>query len=139
MIELILAVAAASYMAQSGCVQVAHDRILLSDITPAVPALSSRPAGSQFIGWTPVPGSRRTITSRELLRTTRREGLALSEGDVRDVCVERAVAPLNATEIGAALSRVPEVAGAEIEIVDFSRVNVPAGRLEFSISGLGRP
>src|SRR5579884_2388406 len=138
MIELVLA-AAAAYMGHSGCVHAAHDRILVSDVATAIPVFRSDSEGPEFIGWTPVPGTRRVITAKELLQASRRRGLPVSDGDVREVCVERAVSPLGAARIMGALAHLPELDGAQIEIVDFSRISVPEGHLEFSMAGLGRP
>jgi flagella basal body P-ring formation protein FlgA len=138
MTSLIIA-AAAAYMSHGGCLQIPRDRILPGDLAGALPAFSAATLSEDMIGWTPEPGTRRVLPGRELLRRARAKGIAMADDAAHDVCVEREAQPLTEAMLADALRRVPEMAGVEMEIVEFSRVRVPAGQLEFSLTALARP
>src|SRR5947209_7541285 len=130
---------AAVCTAHAACVPVAGERILLSDISHLLPMINSEQLPSSFIGWTPSPGVRRVLTVPELLRFAGVQSVALREQEVRDICVERSTTPLDEQAIREAIARIPELAGVDIELIDFLKINVPNGSLIFSMGNLPQP
>jgi hypothetical protein len=118
--------------ALAGCVAIGagSDRVLLRDLAPAFPGLTAD-AMDTPAALAPAPGIQRRFEFLELRRLAER--LNLSE-PVREVCVERRVAPLDPARILAALRA--QMPAAQIELLDYTRGPVPEGDLEFSRSGL---
>src|SRR5579884_2277219 len=112
---LILA-AAAAYFVPGACLQVSQDRILFGDVAHVLPAFRGDGLSSEPIGWTPSPGTRRVLTAKSLVVAAHAHGLEIPEAQVRDVCVERAGAPLRQAAIESALSGRPDLAGVAIEV-----------------------
>ncbi len=119
----------------AGCIAVEGEQILARHLAEAVPAFA-RLEGEAVLGYAPAPGARRILTAQEVARLAARHGLAV-EG--REVCLERALAPLTAQKVVEALRRALGREDARIELLDFSRYPVPPGELEFPRSGLGAP
>lgn len=123
------------------CTPVAGDRIVAGDIAPEVPVFA-RLDPKLVIGLSPFPGTRRIVTAHELDALARRNG-ALSEGPLTDVCFERALTPLTAEQIRAAMNSSmmssTGIRDASIEVIDFPRQGIPSGQLEFPRSGLTPP
>jgi len=132
----LLIAASLALVARAACISVPHDRILASDISSAVPGLCLGDCASVLIGWAPQPGVARVLTRGELLRIAHTHGISLDPQEVREVCVQRATQPLREEAIRAALAAIPELAGAQIEITEFSRVSVPEGRPQFKLENL---
>jgi flagella basal body P-ring formation protein FlgA len=120
-------------LAAAACIAVSpeSDRISASDLTLSFPAFAAVP-GDTPVALAPAPGVRRIFSIPELRRLAARWGVA---GDPeREVCVERRTAPLEASRLLEAMQRqFPE---ADIEMVDYSRINAPDGVLEFPPGGL---
>jgi hypothetical protein len=118
--------------ALAGCVAIGpgSDRVLLRDLAPAFPALPADVLDTQ-VALAPAPGIKRNFELVELRRLAAR--LSLSE-PLREVCVERRAAPLDAARILEALRA--QMPSAQIELVDYMRGPVPEGELEFSPRGL---
>lgn len=136
----VVAFLAALVVVQAGdCVQVSGDHILLADIAGALPLVDEHQVTPAVLSRSPDPGTRRVLTGQELVNALHSRGLAVRETEVRDVCVERFTGPLEEDLIREALSRVPEIGGARIDILDFSKVKVPDGELRFSITGVPKP
>jgi len=114
-------------------VQPASEHVVAGDLASASASFASLPPDT-VLAWAPEPGVPRVFPVAELRRLAARLGAA-PDAD-RDLCVERRVAPLDRARIQAALdARLP---AAYLEIVDFSRLPVPEGPLEFPPAGLRR-
>lgn len=122
------------------CTPVSGDRIVASDIVPVVPAFAHLDP-KLVIGLSPFPGTRRIVTAHELDAIVRRNG-APPESSLTDICFERALTPLTAGQIRAAIMSSMSNLGIEdasIEVIDFPRQAIPSGQLEFPRSGLTPP
>ena len=117
--------------AQAGCIAVSSDRITARDLSEAVPFFASLDPAT-LIGFTPLPGTQRTLSSRELMLAAQRHGVSAAAGIViPSVCAERAVHAITREEMLAALVAGLNLPAAELELLEFSNQPVPAGRLEF--------
>lgn len=116
------------------CHPVDGDRILGRDLAAAGPAFASIDPDA-IIGAAPIPGLRRFLRPEELLRIAHAHNLTLA-APVPEVCFERATEPLTAGRLLAVLQDALGLEGAKIEILDFSRVGIPRGTLEFPRSAL---
>jgi flagella basal body P-ring formation protein FlgA len=142
--SMLAAALAPCVLAQSGpvqgvCLKVSSDKILAGDLASAVPLLRELDPGT-VVGFAPFPGVERVVSGRELILLARRYGLNLS--DVPDLCVERAMRLISREEMEAALTEALGAsahAGAQLEILEFSRQPLPPGRLEFQRSALNQP
>lgn len=114
------------------CLPVTGDRILGRDLALADPRFSSLPS-SLVVATTPPPGMRRTLSAPELGRVARANGIQIS--DPVEVCFEFAMQTLSPGEALFAM-KLSLPAGVEPDLIDFTRSEVPAGRLLFPISGL---
>lgn len=119
------------------CTPVSGDRIVAGDIAPSVPAFA-RLDPSLAIGLSPFPGTRRIVTAHELATIAQRNG-AQPDGPLTDVCFERALAPLTAEQVRAAMMSSIGIADASVEVIDFMHQPVPSGQLEFPRTGLTAP
>jgi len=120
-------------IALAGCLAVGanSDAITVRDLAPAFQDLDARIL-DQAVALAPVPGVQRVIYVSELRRIAARMGIA---GEPRrELCFVRPVAPLNAADLLTAMrEQLPQ---SEIEIIDYSRIPVPAGQLEFPLNQL---
>ncbi|MBI5283289.1 MAG: flagellar basal body P-ring formation protein FlgA [Candidatus Solibacter usitatus] len=118
--------------AAGACLLVAGERITAGDLAGFAPALARIPGGMDF-GLAPQPGLTRTIGASELRRFASRHGVELSGVEMTGVdtlCVRRPASPVARAAVEDALRRaLPEEAKAEL--VDYSRMPVPDGVLEF--------
>ncbi len=119
-----------------GCIRVDGDRILGSDLARANPVFAALDAGLT-VGYTPAPGARRIFSAAQLAQLARRHGLAA--GGMERACFERTTSPLDRAPILEALEAALGMPDAEIELIDFSRREVPPGQLEFRRRDLRRP
>lgn len=123
----------------AGCISVSSDRIVAGDLREAVPLFETLDPGTP-IGFTPLPGTQRILSSRELTLIAQRHGLALSTRlIIPSVCVERAVRSISREEMHDALVAALGVPDAELELLEFSEQPAPAGRLEFQRATLAKP
>lgn len=84
------------------------------------------------VGLAPAPGVQRVFRVAELQRIAAR--LQATAAPESDVCVERRTVVLDAARLMEAMQK--QSPDARIEVIDFSRVRVPEGELEFPLSGL---
>jgi len=124
-------------MSGAECIAIPRDRIVARDLTGALPAFGSLDPET-MIGFAPFPGVQRVLSPRELLIIARQHGLE-TEVPIASVCIERAVQPIDRNEMNAALVAALGVPDANLEILAFSNQPIPAGHLEFAISGLNKP
>ena len=118
-------------LAISACFPVTGERILMRDLTAAVPAFAIAD-GEQIIGFAPAPGAQRRFSAGELSRLAASNGVVI---EAAGVCFERKLAPLTQEQVLTAL-RAGLPAGAVLELLEFSHVRVPDGTVEFPRSGL---
>lgn len=112
-------------------VDAARERITAADLARALPEWSQAAPDAE-IGYAPAPGVVRVLRAPELRRLAERFGITAESA--RDVCFERASAPVAAERMLAAMrERLPE---AHIKILETSRAAAPAGEIEFPLSGL---
>jgi flagella basal body P-ring formation protein FlgA len=121
--------------AGANCLTVEHDRIAAGDLALAEPGMRSVKPDIIF-GYAPQPGAVRQISGEELRRFAAAHGVVLA--NAADLCVEHPVRALDPMEL---LRAMKDTIGSEarIDIVDFSRVGVPRGRLVFARGGLTLP
>lgn len=126
----------------AACVAVPSDKILARDLADAVPLFQALDPEA-VIGYAPLPGTKRVLSSRDLLLAARGYGLAFSPGDpTPSICIERLVRPLSMDEVRAALLSVFdswERLKITLEIVGFSNRPLPPGHLVFSLAALNKP
>jgi flagella basal body P-ring formation protein FlgA len=127
-------------LARAGCVAVSSDQIVARDLRDAVPSLQKLDPETP-LGFSPLPGTQRILSTRELTLIAHRHGLTLISGDgmMPSVCVERAVRRISHEEMKAALVAALGMADAELDLIEFSQQPAPLGRLEFSRAGLNKP
>ena len=107
------------------------DQITLGDLAPAFPGWQPA-APATPLAFAPAPGVQRVFRVAELRRIAARFEAPVAP--VRDLCLERPVAPLDAERLLAAMRRsLPE---ARIELLDYTRYPAPQGELEFPPAGL---
>lgn len=117
------------------CLPVTGDRILGSDLASANTKFASLPATLQ-LGYAPDPGTTRIFSAIELQRIARANGIQLV--DFSEVCFEIPVhIPADAGFVEAMRRALP--AEASLHLVDMARAAIPAGKLEFPLSGLEPP
>jgi flagella basal body P-ring formation protein FlgA len=102
-----------------------------SNITAGDIHLEGIPAAT-VLSLAPSPGAQRIFRVPELLQIAARFHINNVLED--DICVEREMAPLDPSELLAAMQR--ELPAAKIEILDFNRQPAPRGQIEFRRSGL---
>lgn len=130
-----LAVCALPLPAVDRCIQVDSSRILVSHIVPAVPELSALPGGL-VLGYAPSPGLVRWWKGRHVRALALRRGVDI--GAISDFCVERPASPIGEDEVASVLaSLLPP--GARLQLVDYCRLRMPRGELQFTLRGLVRP
>jgi flagella basal body P-ring formation protein FlgA len=120
-------------MAIAGCLSLGTgaDRITAGDLAARVPAFAALAPDTSLVP-APLAGARRTFHAAELRRILSRAGVDAAPES--EVCVERAMGPLDADRLREAMSR--RYPGASISILDFSHAPAPAGEIEFPPSGL---
>jgi flagella basal body P-ring formation protein FlgA len=135
LISLVLAA-----LARAGCVAVSSDQIMARDLRDAVPSLQKL-APETPLGFSPLPGTQRILSTRELTLIAHRHGLTLISGDgnMPSVCVERAAGRISREDMQAALIAALNTPNAQLVLIEFSEQPVPLGRLEFRRSGLNKP
>jgi len=120
------------------CLPVSGSEILARDLAAANMLFSALDPEAVF-GFAPIPGARRLVLGSELAAFARRNGLGTPTGPIADLCVQRAAAPLTAADLSAALERAAGAPGIQIELLDYSRWPLPAGRIEFQWNAIAAP
>ncbi len=127
-------VAVSPAAAQSAnCREVHGDRITAADLAAVFPVFAAVPPETVF-GYTPQPGAYRNIEPAELSRFAAAHGLRFYGIDT--VCFEPALSelePLVIEESIRASLKAMSITDAEIEVVEFSKFRVPAGKLTFPV------
>jgi len=134
--SLLGATAWPSHAEEPACHPVSGDRILARDLAAAVPEFAAAPPAA-LVGQAPLAGARRTFHAAELHALAHRFGIALASAE--DTCFEYPSQPLDRARAIAAMQEALHIPGAKITVADAISDRVPAGRLEFPLSGLGTP
>jgi flagella basal body P-ring formation protein FlgA len=126
-------------LADAACVAVSSGKILAGDLAAAVPLFEGIDPGTP-LGFAPLPGTQRVLSSRELTLIARRHGLEIGLAQpIPDMCVQRLVQPYSRENVKNALIQSLGVLAAELELIEFSSQPLPPGQLEFRLSGLSKP
>lgn len=119
------------------CAPVDRDRILAADIASQVASFSQLDP-ELVVGASPLPGTHRTFSARELATMAERSGIHL-EGPATNICFERQLRPLTPERILAAMGPSLATNDARIDIIDFTRQTLPSGELAFPRRSLTPP
>ena len=119
------------------CAIVEGDRILASDIAPHVPLFAELDP-NLVAGFAPAPGSHRIFSGGQLRAIAERSGIA-ADGVIPGICFERALAMLTSERIQQAMLATLKTTTMTIHLVEFSRLPVPSGELEFPRASLKIP
>lgn len=121
------------------CVQVRGDRILAREMASLAPAFAAKPEAD--LGPAPLPGIRRHLSPAELTRMAARAAVevGVEAGQEAGICLERESWRLSAEVLlpvlQTSLAKASEAETA-VEIIDFSRYQLPHGELDFRPEGL---
>ena len=126
-------------LARAGCLAVSSGQITVRDLHDAAPFLQELDPDTPF-GFSPLPGTQRILSARELTLLAQRHGLTLVPGGpMPSVCVERLVRPISREDMQAALVAALNTPNGELELIEFSEQLAPLGWLEFRRAGLNKP
>jgi flagella basal body P-ring formation protein FlgA len=120
-------------LALTNCVAVPPESgtIMARDLAPVLPGLAD---AAVEVSPAPIPGVPRVFRIPELRRIAAHFGLAADPSG--EICFERPVAPPDAAHWREAMLR--QLPDAQIRILDYGRMPVPAGEVEFPLTGLRR-
>lgn len=116
------------------CQVIDAGRILGKDVAAASPAFAALDSNLE-ISAAPLPGVQRILRPEELVHLAKQNSITLAD-PATAICFERATEPLTAEKLLPILRQSLSIDDAQIEILDFSRIGVPRGTLEFSKSSL---
>jgi len=108
-----------------------HDQILAGDLAAALPEWTAVPADTP-LALAPAPGVQRILRAPELRLLAERWKLPASSD--REICVTRPAAVILPERLLQAMQQ--SLPGAQIEVLEFSRMPAPAGDLVFPLAGL---
>jgi flagella basal body P-ring formation protein FlgA len=119
-----------------GCLPVQGDRIYARDVAAAVPAFSSV-AADFVLGYTPAPGTRRIFKGEALQKFATNQNVIVESAP--DVCFERAMAELTASEVLDAMRSTWSAPDVRMEVQSYSPKAIPQGKVVFPRTGLQLP
>jgi flagella basal body P-ring formation protein FlgA len=126
-------------LANAACIAVPSSRISARDLSTAVPLFQALDPET-MIGFAPFPGTVQVLSSRDVVLTGRRYGLAFPPGEMApSVCVERIVRHLSIEEVREALLSALDIEGVQLEVLEFSNQPLPPGQLAFQRTLLNKP
>ncbi|MFN7993817.1 MAG: flagellar basal body P-ring formation chaperone FlgA [Bryobacteraceae bacterium] len=131
-----LALSGSLWAQASGCLAVEGDRVLAADMSAAWPEFAAVPAETSLC-FAPAAGARRVFKAAELGRLAQRYKVA--QPSVSEVCFERSMQQLTREDLASAMKQQPGLAGAHIEIEEFSQASVPKGEIVFPLATLPHP
>jgi flagella basal body P-ring formation protein FlgA len=120
----------------AGCLPIEGPKVTAADLARADVAFASIEPDTAF-GYAPAPGAHRIFRRAELTRLAALHDLSL-EGTA-DICVMRALEPLDPERLLDSMRAALAPLEARIELVEMAQFQVPQGKLEFPASGLARP
>lgn len=123
-----------TFAADSGCHAVLGEKILGSDLASAAPSFRALPP-DEPLGFAPLAGAQRLFRTEDLARIAARHGIEL-KGLPAPVCFSVPVAVMRPDQIEAAIRGALSLDPGKgtLEVVDYSRSPVPAGRVDFAKS-----
>lgn len=124
-------------IAAAECIPLTGDKILVRDLAKAVPEFSAAPAEA-VLSFAPIPGLTRNFRANEIVMFSRRFQTPLAAGSAKDVCFQSTAAVLTEDQIRAAILPAIPFHVVSLKIVDFSRMPVPPGKLEFPPAGVSQ-
>jgi flagella basal body P-ring formation protein FlgA len=124
-------------LARAACIAVPSSHIVAQDLSVAIPLFQALDPGT-IIGFAPIPGTVRVLSSTDVVLIGRRYGLAFPEL-APSVCVERIVRRLSLDEIREALLSALDINDVRLEVLEFSNQPLPPGQLSFQRSLLNKP
>ncbi|HTC32295.1 MAG TPA: flagellar basal body P-ring formation chaperone FlgA [Bryobacteraceae bacterium] len=137
--RIVIILVAVPGLVHAACLSVPGAKIVAGDVGGAV-SLFARLAPETPIGFAPLPGTQRVLSSHELFLIAAANGLRFPSGELAPtLCVERAVRPLSIAEVRPVLLSALGVPDVAMEILEISDQLVPPGRLEFRREELNRP
>jgi flagella basal body P-ring formation protein FlgA len=116
------------------CQVVEGDNITGKDLAAANPLFASVDPNLR-ISSTPSPGATQILRPERLVNLARQAGIPAT-APMSEVCFQRATELLSVETLMPVLRDALAMEGAEIKILDFSRVGVPRGTLEFPRAAL---
>ena len=119
-----------------GCYPIQDDRIYARDVAAAIPGFAGVPADFA-LGYAPAPGTRRVFKAAVLERLALNQGVSLESAS--DVCFERAMATLEASQILEALRSAWNGSDVNMELRSWSPQIAPQGKVVFPRTGLQLP
>jgi flagella basal body P-ring formation protein FlgA len=122
--------------ALAGCLPIEGPKVTAADLVRADVRFASLDPATAF-GYAPAPGAQRIFRRVELTRLAASHDLSL-EG-VADICVMRALGPLDPERLLDSMRAALAPQEARIELLEMAQFQVPHGELEFPASGLARP
>jgi flagella basal body P-ring formation protein FlgA len=126
-------------LARAACVAVPSNHIVAQDLSTAIPLFQALDPGT-MIGFAPLPGTVRVLSSSDVVLIGRRYGLAFPPGELApSVCVERIVRHLSLDEMREALVSALDINDVRLEVLEFSNQPLPPGQLSFQRSLLNKP
>ena len=126
----------AALLANADCIAVRSDRVVAGNLAAVVPQFQTLDPATP-VAFTPLPGTRRTISSRELRIVAQRNGVSAPDV-MQSVCIERETSPIDRASLENALRESLAVPDATLELIDYSNQPVPEGRFEFRPSALSK-
>lgn len=122
----------------ASCVPVTSDHILGRDLALADTRFSALSA-TVPLGYSPMPGTTRVFTAVELQRIAHSNGIAVGiDAAFAEVCFEVPLrVPADTEFIESMQHSLPREAS--VRLVDMGRTAIPAGRIEFPLTGLEPP
>jgi flagella basal body P-ring formation protein FlgA len=134
--SLLMAVFACSV--QAACIDVEGRQILAGDLSKADKRFGNLDP-SLIFSYSPEIGSYRIISAAEIDRWAVDQGLENPHSS--DTCFERITRSLDVHEISRVIEQLvgPDLEDLRIDVVDVCKCNVPAGRLQFALSGASPP
>lgn len=130
-----LALCALPLGAAGRCIAVESSLVEVRHVSASIPALSALP-GDLLLGYAPSPGLARWWKGQRVRALGLRRGI--DPGEIPDFCVERPARAMSEAEVVQALTALLP-AGASLQVVDYCRLPMPRGELQFTLKGLGRP
>lgn len=116
------------------CVKVDSERIVVGDLAPSIVELSALDR-STVVGFAPRFGASRIFSPHDILLLGRKLGVPVDITRLPPICVERMGTIISEAQIRDAIAATLAGSPVTIEVVDFSRMAVPPGRVEFPRSG----
>lgn len=116
------------------CQAIANDRIFGADLAKAIPGFANKIPADAVIGYSPLPGARRSFSMQELQHIGAPYGVAVEPG--ADACFEWSTQTLTPEMVQAAMRDSLQLPQAHIEILELPKGRVPAGKIRFPIAGL---